>query len=109
MTSTEESKLTVELLFEESFKPDPATNFKFAPDDSCITFLAKNATNPNELSIWRFDLAKHTTQEWLCAPASAVPRCRQWQRYAPGWFVAGVLFGHWRGIQRFFASRLRTG
>ena len=74
MTSTEESKLTVELLFEESFKPDPATNFKFAPDDSCITFLAKNATNPNELSIWRFDLTKHTTQEWLCAPVKLAPR-----------------------------------
>ncbi len=73
MDSTEENKLSVELLFTESLKPNPATHFKFAPDDSCVTFLTKNAKNPNELSIWRFDLAKHTTQEWLCAPAKSSP------------------------------------
>ena len=71
MKITQEGKLSVELLFTESLKPNPATHFKFAPDDSCVTFLTKNATNPSELSIWRFDLAKHTTQEWLCAPAKS--------------------------------------
>ena len=71
MKSTQENKLSVELLFSESLKPNPATHFKFAPDDSCVTFLTKNATNPNELSIWRFDLTKHTTQEWLCEPAKS--------------------------------------
>ncbi len=68
MKSTQEGKLSVELLFTESLKPNPATHFKFAPDDSCVTFLTKNAKNPNELSIGRFDLEKHTPQEWLCAP-----------------------------------------
>ena len=65
----EDNKLSVETLFKDNLKPDSATHFKFAPDDSCITFLAKNKRKPEELSLWRYDLANQTTQEWFGAPA----------------------------------------
>ena len=99
MGKPEVSKLSVESLFKDNLKPDPAINFKFAPDDSCITFLARNTTKPNELSIWRFDLARHTTEEWICAPiksnATSKSKFERDEQERKRQFSSGITDYHW--------------
>ena len=68
MKSKEENKLSVELLFHRALNQTLRLISNLHRTILCH-LLTKNAKNPNELSIWRFDLEKHTTQEWLCAPA----------------------------------------
>ena len=99
MSRPEETKLSVESLFQNNLKPDSATHFKFAPDDSCITFLAKSTRNPDQLSIWRFDLADHTTHEWFGAPtkshAASESKFDKDERERKRKFTSGINDYHW--------------